>query len=153
MTQKLTPILFSTDIQIAVRPVSNVLMMEVQKSIPRPKPPVERVANADGTFREEPNPDHPDYAAALSKWTEQVEEAVRKLCIKRGVVLHMTDEQKAEVAELREFMRTEFDQALDADDRYVYVAYIAVGGQEDYAKLVNTIVGRSQPTDPKSASG
>ncbi len=153
MTQKLTPITFSTNITIAVRPVSSLLMVEVQKSIPKPKPPVEKVANADGTFREEPNPHHPDYAKALDDWTAEVEVAVRKLCIKRGVVLTLNEEQRAEVAEVREFMKTEYDRTLDDDDRYAYVAYVAIGGQDDYAKLVNTIVGRSQPTDPKSVSG
>ncbi len=153
MTQKLTPILFSTDIQIAVRPVSNLLMVEAQRSIPKPKPPVEKVQNADGTWREEPNPHHPDYEKALEDWTADVEVAVRKLCIKRGVVLTLNDEQRAEVAEVREFMRREYQRELDDDDRYVYVAYVAIGGQADYEKLVNTIVGRSQPTDPKSRNG
>ncbi len=153
MTQKLTLMQLSTGVEIAVQPVSNLLMVEVQRTMPRPKPPMEKIQNADGTWREEPNPHHPDYEAAISEWMGDLEQAIRRLCIKRGVVLRLNDEQRKEVDELREFMRTEFKQELDSDDRFVYVAYIAVSGETDYQKLVSAIVGRSQPTDPKSDSG
>jgi hypothetical protein len=152
MTEKLIPFTFkSTGIEVALKPVSNVLILEVRRSCPKPLPPVERIENADGTFREEPNPDAPAYADALAAWSEHLEESIRKLCIKRGVVLHLNDTQKAEVAELRDFMRAEFGRELDSNDRYVYVAYIAVGGGSDYADLVNAVLQR--PSDPKSTPG
>lgn len=152
MTEKLIPFTFkSTGVEVALKPVSNVLILETKQAYPKPPPPMERVLNADDTWRLEPNYDAPAYADTIAAWEEKVEEAVRKLCIKRGVILHLNDEQQAEVTELREFMRAEYGRELDADNRYVFVAYLAIGWQSDYSDLINAVVRR--PTDPKSVPG
>lgn len=152
MTDKLIPFVFqSTGVEVALKPVSALLIVDARRSVPRPLPPSERVQNGDGSWREEPNYDAPAYARALEAYNEKVELAVRKLCVKRGVVLRLTDAQKEEVTELREFWRAEYGQELDPDDRYVYVAYIAAGSQADYEALAAALT--NTPGDPKSPRG
>ena len=149
----MTPFVFkSTGVSCFIKPVSPMLLNEARKSIPRPKPPMQEIENADGTTRQEPNPSHPAYAEALKEYNERIGMLSQRVMIRRGVVLALTDEQRAELASLRADMAQD-GVTLDSDDKAAYVLNLAVGTPEDLAELIQAITQRGQPTDPKSASG
>lgn len=152
-TNHIQPFTFqSTGITIHVRPVSPMLLNEARKSVQRPTPPMQAVESADGTTRQEPNPSHPDHVAALRDYNERVGLVAQRVMIGRGVVLALSDEQRAALADLREEMAT-LGVTLDSDDKLAYVLNIACGTAEDLSELVQAITQRGQPTDPKSQSG
>lgn len=154
MTEKLIPYTFKTSgVEIAIRPISTFLMQAAQRSVPLPTPPTERVQNADGTWREEPNSDHPSYATALAEHRVATELMVRRLVIRQAVVYRLTDDDHAQIAGLRETFRDVTGKDLDGDDMEVFVSDIAILSMADYQDFVQTVLGVSQPTDPKSQNG
>ena len=128
---------------VMVRKVSSLLILELQKAFPEPKPPTQEVEIA-GVKRLEANPAHPDYQKALQAYQLDLEMKIRKLLIKRGVVC---DVPKDEVDDLRTFWREEFNQELDPSDLLVYVSYLACTTDGDLQDLVEKITRRSQPTE------
>lgn len=152
MTTKLkTWVSQDTGAELAIRPVSSLMLLEVQRALPKPTPPLEKVQSADGSWREEPNYASAEYDEALLRWNDELKNRIQRFCVKRGVVLRLTDEQKQEVETLRAFMRAEFNQELDTNDAYVYVTGIACGGPGDLDSLIGMLVSR--PSDPKSPNG
>jgi hypothetical protein len=153
-TNNLTPFTFdSSGESCFIRPVPSLLIREVEQSIPRPEPPAQEVEGPDGTKRMERNTAHPDYVAALAARRDRVQEAMTKLVIKRGVRVTLTDEQRAEVRQLREEMQADFDLALAGTDEELWVKYIAASDPQDIARLINAVAARSVPSDPKSQAG
>jgi hypothetical protein len=153
-TNNLTPFTFeSSGESCFIRPVPVMLVREVERSIPRPEPPVQAVENPDGTTRNERNLTHPDYLAALRVRNDKVQEVITKLVIRRGVFVRLTDEQREEVRELREDLKAINDVELNEPDEAVWVKYIACASHNDLTRLINEVSNRSVPTDPKSASG
>ena len=150
MTDKLIPFTFKdTGIEIALKPVSQTDAITVVRQCRKPLPPLEHVQNGDGSWRDEPNYDADDYVQALQDYQLEIEERLRRFYIKRGVVLRLTDEQKAEVEEYRQYMREDQQIELDPDDKFVYVNSIAMGtNYQDFLAAV-----QKGPTDPKSTSG
>lgn len=151
---QLVPFTFgSTGVTVMVKPVPPFLMNEARKSIKKPVPPQQPVENADGTTRLESNPSHPDYIAALDAYEGKLAVVGQRMMIKRGVVLDLSDEQRAELATLRTEMEAEGVTTLDPDDKIAYILYIAAGSALDIAALIKAITERGQPTDPKLTSG
>lgn len=142
----------STGVKVYIKPVSPMLLNEARKSIPRPRPPMQEIESADGTKRQEPNPSHPSYAEAMREYNECLGTLSQRVMIRRGVVLALTDEQRAELASLRADMAQDGIR-LDDDDKVAYVLNLAVGTPEDITDLVQAITQRGQPTDPKLTSG
>jgi hypothetical protein len=142
----------STGISCFVRPVPPLLLNEVGRAFNRPEAPMQEIESPDGTKRSEPNKSHPDYLAALEDHARKIESASRAVMIKRGVVLDLTEEQRAEARTLRSEM-AEVGITLDPSDEYVYICYIAIGSASDYKDLAQAIAERSAPTGPKSPAG
>ena len=145
-----------TGITVQIRKVSPLLIMEVQKAMPVPKPPTQEVVYGDpndpGAKRvEEPNEAHPDYLESIDKYNGELEAKVRKFMIERGVVITLSDEQKNEVKELREYWKEEFSAELSGNDKYLYVSYIAIGTDADMEEVMDVIMRRSQPTEAAMA--
>lgn len=132
---------------VAIRKISPLLVREVQRANPPPKPPMQTVDYGDGEVREEPNPADPAHQEALAAHRALIEEQTMRLVLLRGVVVQMTPAREAAVAELRAFMREEYGHELDPNDRLVYLSYIAIGTGEDLHDLAQAVFRRSQPTE------
>ena len=152
-TNELNPFTFEdTGITVQIRKVSPLLIMEVQKAMPVPKPPMQEVVYGDpgdpGAKRvQEPNEAHPDYLTDIDAYNMELEMKVRKFMIMRGVVINLTDDQKQEVKELRKEWKEEFGVELGGTDKLLYISYIAIGTDSDMEELMDVIMRRSQPTE------
>lgn len=144
---KLKPFKFpDSGVTVNIRKVSPLLALEVQRSVEKPQPPMEKVVMASGEESEEPNRSHPDYQDALAKYNVEIEEKTKKLLINRGVDIVLTEEMKKEVKELRKFMKEEFETELGLNDKEVYVSYIAIESAKDFESLIQAVLGAGQPT-------
>lgn len=150
---ELTPFTFKdTGITVQIRKVSPLLIMEVQKAMPVPKPPMQEVVYGDpgdpgAKTVKEPNEAHPDYLADIDAYNMELEMKVRKFMIMRGVVIHLSDDQKQDVKELREEWKEEFGVELSGNDKLLYISYIAIGTDSDMEEMMDVIMRRSQPTE------
>lgn len=143
----------STGVSVFIRPIPPMLLRAVARSIPEPEAPVETIEAPDGTTYQAKNRAHPEYIAALEARNRRISEGVADLVIERGVVIDLSDAQRAEVEELRAFMRERFETELDAATHVAYVKHIAIGTPQDLRELIEEVSGRSVPTDPKLQSG
>lgn len=134
-------------VTVQIRRVSPLLALELQKKFPAPKPPRNQVPDLDGKLVWEENLADPGYAEALTKYQQDLELRMRRLVIMRGVVYTLTDDDKAQVSELREFWQNTYGEVLEGGDLEVFVSYIAVGSDGDLSDLINAILKRSQPTE------
>lgn len=132
---------------VKIRRVSPLLALELQKKFPAPKPPKNQVPDLDGKMVWEENIADPAYAEALTKYQQDLELRMRRLVIMRGVVHTLSDEEKAQVVELREFWQTTYNEVLEGSDLEVFISYIAVGSDGDLSDLIDAILKRSQPTE------
>ena len=133
-------------VEVNIRKVSPLLALEVQRSIEKPQPPMETIVLASGETSQEANNSHPDYQKALEAYNIAIEEKTKKLIISRGVVITLTAEMKAEVKELREYMKTELGLKAGLNDKEFYISYIAIASGKDFQALIETVLGASQPT-------
>jgi hypothetical protein len=141
---ELTPFTFKdTGISVKIRKVSPLLINELYKLYPAPKPPLQEVDYGDGKKVMEPNEAHPDHVQALADHNVQIYEQMKKLLVKRGVVCEV---DKEAVDELRQFWNEEYGKELEGTDLEVYVFYICAGSDVDIDDLMTVITRRSQPT-------
>ena len=143
----------STGVSVFIRPIPPMLLRAVSRAFPEPEPPTEMIEGPDGSTYPAKNRSHPDYLAAIAERNRRVSEGVADLVIERGVVIDLDDAQRAEVEELRAFMREKFSTELETDSRIAYVKHIAIGTPQDLRELIEEVSGRSVPTDPKLQSG
>lgn len=128
--------------------VSPIFGNELRKIYPAPKPPMQRIATADGAdFFLEPNPEAESYKQAMAEYTQLIEEKARLILFKQGIKLELHQTQLQEVAEVRKFWKENFDRELDPDDKYVYVAFCLVRSDDEYNNLNEAITSRSHPTE------
>jgi hypothetical protein len=141
---ELTPFKFQdTGISVKIRKVSPLLINELYKLYPAPKPPLQEVDYGDGKKVQEVNEAHPDYVQALADHNTQIYEQLKKLLVKRGVVCEV---DKDAVDELRQFWQDEYGNHLEGTDLEIYVLYICAGSDADINELMDAITRRSQPT-------
>lgn len=144
MTSKLYPYTIAdTERVVNIRKVSPMLAREVANLHKQPTPPMQEVTYPDGHKEQEANEANPQYQEALQAHREQMITEVQKLTIERGVIVELNDDDKKEVAELREFYKTEYGQELKGSDKYIFVAHICIGTVEDLTDLVKAITRRS----------
>lgn len=137
---------FQNGREVELGKVSPIFGAELRKMYPAPKPPMQRIATADGAdFFLEPNLEAESYKLAMTEYNVLVEEKLRLVIYKQGVKLTLSDAQKQEVADLRKFWKDSFDKELDPDDKYVYVAFCLISSEEEYNDLNNAITNRSRP--------
>ena len=137
---------FSNGLEVGIKRVSPMLAVELARKFPKPKPPMKQVKYGD-EISLEPNPADPEYLATLEEWQVQQELRTQSMYIRRGVVIELTDAQRKELAELRQFWKDEYGMELDKDDKYAYITYIAMEGGEDIGGLLSAIAGVSRPTE------
>ncbi len=146
MTTKLYPYQFKdSGIEIMIRKVSPLLIIDMQKEYPAPQPPLQEVKIGDLT-RMEPNPDHPDYKRAMEAWNMENEERLRKLMVRQGVAFTLSEEQKQDVEALRETYRELYQKEIPYNDRDAYLFYVAIASPRDLQDLINAIMSQN-PTE------
>lgn len=144
---EITQFKFANGTVVGIRKVSPFLAIELQKAFPPPEPPMQTVNYGEGDIKEA-NSASPEYAKALADYATEREHRLRKMIIKRGVVMEITDEIKEELSELRAFWKEDNSVDLPTDgDKCDYIIYIAVTQASDLERLVNTILGQGQPTE------
>lgn len=132
---------------VMLRRISPLLPVEVQRSYPPPLPPSQEVDYGDGVKRLETNPAHPDYQRALDQYRADLEQKIRRMVIKLGVVVTWTDERRADLQTIRDFWQEEFNARLDPSDEVAWVSFCAIKAENDLEMLLNAIMRRSQPTE------
>jgi len=136
-----------TGVVLQIQNVGSALVTQLRRDFPPPQAPLQEVDYGDGNKKMEPNPAAPEYVQALAQYAIDFEDKLQRLVIKRGVVLTLTEEQKQEIQDLREFYRTEYGKEISYDDKMAYILMIAGGTDDGLAELVNAIVRRSQPVE------
>lgn len=139
-----------TGVTILIKHVSPLLVMELRRQFPPPKPPMQTV-DLGGETKEEPNYAHPDYLQSITDYNKEMENRIRRLLLKRGVVIPEDyTTWKTEIEELRQFWKDEYKKELprldDNDNRVDWIGYIACGTEDDFEELYEHILRRSMPT-------
>jgi hypothetical protein len=137
---------------VFIKKVSPLLLAQIGRDFPPPRPPKQKVDYGDGDIREEENPSHPDHVDAMGKYFMELEEKSRSFVIKRGVVVTLTEEDKEEIDRVREDYKEEIGVELRGSDKMVYVSHICIGSPEDMEELLRAINGRSEPTNEEVAA-
>jgi len=134
----------SNGLTLEYRRVPTNLAAQLMKQYPEPQPPTQTI---EGVVEE--NFADPDYMQAVRKHNELMEERLRALIIKRGVITKLNTEQLEEVRELREWWTQEYGKELPGSNLEVYVNYIVLQSPDDTKRLLEEVTAVSQPT-PKS---
>lgn len=113
---------------------------------PDNKPPVPptSVVDVSGEKKAIANTTDPDYQQALVQYDTDAREASFHFQWEYAIVL--TEEDRADVATLREDIRKRRSVELDPSDEWVFVHNIAGGEQEEVVELQKLILRLSQPT-------
>ncbi len=133
---------FKSGVEVRLKPVSPALLLEIQRSKPKPKPPIVSIPTGDGTFTQEVNEADPNYIEAVSEWSYQVDESFNRLLLKLGVDVKV---DVKEVQRVRDFMREEFAVELDKNDQFAYLRYCLPGDDAEYSSFIRAVMGRGQP--------
>lgn len=142
-----TPFTFKdTGITVSIRKVSPLLLSEIQRRHPTPKPPKNKV-EMDGVITYEDNYADPDYNKQLQEHAVRLEFAMRRSLIRLGVYYELTAEDTRQVNDLREFWKESNGEELEGTDLEVFISYIAIGTVEDLTELTEAITRRSLPTE------
>lgn len=116
------------------------LILKVQRKIPKPEPPRQKVNYGDGVDRWETNYADPDYKINLAAWseytiTEAIDLAIKQLYKKTT----LTADQKAAVDEWKEQNQDEVDEA--DSDVSLWFEQVALSTYEDFQALTNFLNG------------
>lgn len=141
-------IVFSTGVNIGIRRVSPMLMLDLRRKFPEPLPPLNEVTLGDDKIMEA-NPADPDYVRALQNYNADMEEKYRRMIVRRGVNYVLTEADKVEVENVRKDFFDLTGEDLVGTDLEVFIAYIAIGSENDLELLIKAVTGVSQPTEEK----
>lgn len=148
MTKKLTPFtLPSSGVTIQTVPISLMAILETLKREPQyaePEPPLVEVEIA-GVKTAERNYSDPDFQTGYQIWEQRVNlegthRALRRIAVKQV----LTDEQQAEVDELREALAGE---ALPVSDKLLWFYECALGNDRDIQALIRFVTGQADPQE------
>lgn len=138
---------------IQIRKVSSLLRAETRRQVAQspgfeePQPPQSEVDYGEGKILI-PNPAHPVYQDLRREWNRRVSEEagnrLRGLAVRRGVVCEVDSDA---VAQVRADMATEGIDLSAFDDRYVYVAFVCVGSEDDWQDLLDAVFKRAAPQE------
>lgn len=152
MTSKLYPYTIAdTGRAIQIRKVSPMLAREVANLHKQPEAPMQEVTYPDGHKEQEANEADPRYQELLRAHREKMITEVQRLTIERGVIIELSKDDLAEVAELKEFYQREYKQELKGSDKYIFVSHICIGTVEDLNDLVKAITRRSSASPEGTA--
>lgn len=156
MGRKVPPletVTLSNGIPIGVRKLSAVIRWDIAEAVrkelepEKPQPPLVEVDYGDGPQKIRNEAD-PTYQRLLSRWEAQVHkeagDRISDYLIKRGLEAQIDAE---EVAQVREDMAVFGVDTSKMDDREVYIRYVAIGPEEDYATLIRAAFATSRPSE------
>lgn len=104
----------------------------------RPEPPIQEVKYADGSVAKEPNPNDPEYLAALASWDYERGLRITNYILVEGV----SDVPPQEfIDEYSEY----FPESTAKEMKYLWVSSLVVD-QEELTELIAYIVGQTVPT-------
>lgn len=126
--------------------VNPLLVREITRNFPPPKPPLNKIQYGD-EWVEEPNELDPSYIQEREQHDEEVNNKLMKLVLRRGVWVDWNEQKAQQVATLRQDMEELGNTDLPDDDILTWVMYIALGTPEDINELTTIITRRSQPTE------
>lgn len=133
---------FANGRTVTVTRVSPLTLQSVERSVPRPHPPLQQT-----DLGPEPNYAHPEYVRAMGEWTNKINEVSLDTMLLFGV--------EAEIdAEALERARSKAKRAgitLPEDDLLCYVKHICIGSLEELGALRAKILDISLPTEEKIA--
>lgn len=145
-----------TGYTLQIRKVSTLLRAEVRRQVLKspgfeePEPPFTEVDYGDGKKRL-PHRGHPLYQELLLEWnarvTKETRERLTRVVIERGVLIEDSEIDEIAVAEVRAQLAAEGTDLTEYDDRYVFVAFVCIGSEEDWADLIKAIFDRSTPQE------
>lgn len=141
-------IVFSSGINVGIRRVSPMLMLDLRRKFPEPQPPLNKVMLGDDEVME-PNPADPDYIRAVNDYNSDMEEKYRRMIIRRGVNYVLTEEDKVEVSQVRADFLDLTGEPLTGTDLEVFITYVAISDESDLELLIKSVTGVSQPTEEK----
>lgn len=146
MTTKLKKfVLPDSGIEVTMKGISPAMIgLDVMRSIPKPQPPIQIIDNGDGDVVYEKNWSHPDYKIELAQWDVDVNLKTMPVIVYRSLVKILSDEEKAEIKELRQDM-ADMDVTLDRNDKIVWFKYIACGSDADFYAYVEFLSGEGEP--------
>lgn len=143
-------------IEIRIRRIPHMAMQRVQIVVEeemkdsKPKAPTMKVETAPGSFEYIPDENDSKYREELIAWnislTEHLTEMYWDVILKAGIVYELTDEDKKEIAQLREVFER-LQMKLPESDRMFWLRYIAAPTIEDYKTLLWECFGKSSPSE------
>lgn len=138
---------------VQIRKVSSLLRQETRRQVAQspgfeePQPPQSKVDYGEGEVLIS-NHQHPVYQDLKRDWNARVNEEtgarLKRLAIRRGVVCEV---DAAAVAAVRADMAALGVDLSAFDDHYVYVAFVCVGGDNDWTELLKAIFERAAPQE------
>lgn len=145
MTKKITPFqLPVSGVTVNVVGVSKIsMMLRLRKANPKPLAPMVEV-EIGGQVSVERNEADPDYIEALKLWDTFIGVDVMDSMLQRiAVVQHLSEEDQAEVNELRTFL---VEEELPESDKLLWLMECAIGGDEDFKALIDKSAGQADPS-------
>lgn len=144
----------SSGVRLKVRAVSPTLIRKAASRLPRPKPPVVRIPmGEDGQdVREEENPDHPDYLAALQQWSIDTYMLGADVMLLGGTeVLYVPEgmhrPEDDDWIELAEFFDVPVERERPKARYLAWLNLYALDSVQDTAKAVNAVATLSGITE------
>lgn len=126
--------------EVRIKPVSFNTITAIDRSFPRPEPPVQ---NTD--LGPEANYSHPDYLLAMNQWTRLINEKRLETLFIYGVE---ADIDQAALADFRA-KAEKVGLKVPADDLMCYVMHVCVGTRAEDEAFQNALVEASIPTEQK----
>lgn len=129
----------SRGVSVMLPPISpTAIQLQLKKRYPKPKPPMQKV-NLFGEEAWEENPFADEHQKALAAHQEQINNLVAEVAIRQiAYRQQMTDEKRAEVAELRATMSDIID--IPEDDRLAWFLNFAMPDGEEMGLLLQSAV-------------
>ena len=133
---------FANGRSVGITRVSPLTLQSVERSIPRPQPPLQQT-----DLGPEPNYVHPDYVRAMGEWSAKINEVSLDTMILFGV----DSEIDAEAVDAARRKAKRAGITLPEDDMLCYVKHICIGSLAELSTLRNKILDTSLPTEEKIA--
>lgn len=138
--------LHDTGETVYISKVNPLLVREITRNFPPPKPPLNKMQYGE-EWVDEPNELDPSYIQEKQQHDEEVNNRLIKLVIRRGVWIDWNEQKAQQVTTLRQDMEELGNTDLPEDDKLIWVMYLAVGTPEDMEELVTAVTRRSRPTE------
>lgn len=131
--------------------VSPMLYQDINKSVPRPRPPVNIVDMGAGPV-EELNYQHPDYLRALTERELDVNALFMDVVLDIGATLPFSNDElrsRLETYAAHVYRATSgtVDINIDRAPVATYISRISGAEFDEVTKIVQKILGKSQPTE------